>query len=152
MNAETPVTGTWHRARPKTLKPIGHYVNTYAVIVPVGMDFEACLEPEFWCHVASRLQPHDEIVLAPEDGSYRAHLFVRSVGKVEARVAVVHKAEFDDVQPAAEADWNATHRVIHAGPHHKWRVERVVDDEILKHGFPSKAAAESFAREHAGMT
>lgn len=104
--------------------------QSYFACPVAGTPIEKVLEPEYWAHVARKINPHDIIEVIPEDGAYYARLIVLSVGKLSAKV---QKLQYEmlsahTVTPNANAE---NFDVKWMGPMAKWKVARKSDGEIV---------------------
>jgi len=104
-----------------------------------GTPYERILEPTFWNSQRDKLQIGDFIMVEPDEGHYTAELKVQSVGIGGVRVAEYYKKPWATV--AAPASIAESYRVKFAGPHHKWRVERIEDGHVEQAGFTSESDA-----------
>lgn len=141
-----------YRLKESRLKAQLHgFENTFwLAVIEHGTPYDEVLKPDFWAHVAEprRMKIGDEIVVVPDDGSYRAKLFVRDVGRVWVKVEELTKKDFDAVV-APVGDTASEFRVEWKGPHHKHSVVRISDNEIIQGGFKSAGDARLWMAEHA---
>jgi len=145
MNDKTTVLPTKaYRLKPARFKAQHHgYENTeWRAIIEFGTPYDEVLKPDFWAYVAEvgRIKIGDDIIVMPDDVSYRAHLFVRDVGPKWLKVHQLDRIEFDEAAPAADVD-STEFRVEWKGPHHKHAVIRIADNEMILTGFKSSADA-----------
>lgn len=125
---------------------LANYTNNRWSVVPGdGVPFDALLAPEYWAHVARKLQPGDTIEVHAVDGTYFAELYVRSASRLEARVAVLHKTVFDTQASEASSDDGLIVRFRNHVA--KWAVIRTTDNEIMKSGFTTREVAEEWLRD-----
>jgi hypothetical protein len=115
------------------------------VSLPEGVPLESLLVPEAWAHVGKFMQPRDIIEVWPDDGSFRAELVVRDCGQLWAKVEVLSRKDFGEVESKSD---DPQYEVVYAGPHHKHRVVRVSDKEVIRHGFETKDAAQDWLKNH----
>lgn len=95
-----------------------------------GTSIDTVVQPEYWAHVARKMNPHDIIEVVPENGEYYARLIVLSVGKLWVKVQklqyellVSQKKESIGAAENFEPKWG--------GPVAKWRVIRKSDGEAI---------------------
>ena len=119
-----------------------HVFNTYHVAVDAGVTVKQLLDPLAWTHVARRLRHFDELIVNPDDGSYRAHLQVRRVGNTHAHVVVLNVVEFGG-EETVEADASGF-EVRHMGAHNKHSVMRLRDKTVMQAGFATKEEAHAW--------
>ena len=117
-----------------------HKRNVWFVVPLGGTTLAEVLDPLYWSHVAARLRPTDRIEVHAEDGRFFAELYVRDAGHLHASVVALRSHAFE----AAPADAPANgHAVAWKGPHHRWCVVRMSDQQLVK--------AECASREDAAM-
>lgn len=105
---------------------------------------EQCLEQDFWQHVAAHLRPGDEIIVQPDDMSWKLRLHVIDAGHNWAQVDKEHFVSFrtkDDMEPV-----QSVYAVRFAGTTHKYQVLR--KGNMLKEGFATEALARQWAANH----
>ena len=129
--------------QPMKLNPTEYETVVWHWTLPIGQKIEDMLEPSYWQHVTMQLRPGHEIKVAAEDRTMWAHLFVRSVGKREAVVSVIHSQTFgkDIVEQEDDTDTFVKWR----GPKVKFGVFRKSDNECLHDGFDTKEDAYAWA-------
>ena len=120
--------------------------HDWVVDVPVGVSVEQLLDPAFWAHVASQMDPFDHIEARAEDGSWIAYLVVRICERNYAKVSIDRVLEFSD--QVAEAPVSTKHKIEWKGPHHKYVVIRLADSQAVQSGFKSRYDAETWMRQH----
>lgn len=138
---------------PMKLTPTEYGTVVWHLNSPAGQTIEDILKPEYWQHVTRQLRPGHEIKVSSEDRTMWAHLLVRDVGKMEAKVAVIHKVEFGSKEDAeidadAGAD-DAEFKVKWRSPASKYGVFRASDEECMQDGFETKEAAAMWIAERA---
>lgn len=121
--------------------------NVWSVIPEEGTSLEDVMKAEYWSHNAHLMRPNDRIHVDAEDGSWVATLFVRSVTRLSANVALISKTEFAAVDVSSvEEDFIAKWK----GPINKWSVVKSSDHAaILQHGFDTKDDALKFIADNA---
>ena len=122
-----------------------HKRTVYTAFVEEGVTLNTVLKSEFWAHVAAKLQPMDEIVVIPDDMSYRAVLMVLDKGTAWAKVALIHEAKIGKIDTTAPA--NPDYEVKLRGPH-KWSIVRKSDSQVIQEGISTKEDAHLRLAEH----
>lgn len=135
---------------PTSLQLANYYSARYAFHAPVGTAPSDPLNPGYWAHVAKRLRPWDEIVVIPEDGSWRAVYFVRAVGRAEAAVAMIECREFGTGAEISKTD--IPYYVKWGGPSVKHRVHRKDTNDVVKDGFQTAEQAQLWISNHIRAT
>lgn len=134
-------------ASPKALMPSSFTLNSaYSLIVShatlaAGVTLEDCLKPEFWAHVAHKLQPQGRIVVDAADGSFSAQLKVQDASRLAAVVTVEWKSERGAVARAERPE--EAFAVAFVNNKVKWRVIRKSDNVVMSENH----ATEELARE-----
>jgi len=106
-----------------------------------GHTFEDVLNPEYWSHMANKVKVGDHIEVLPEDQTYWALLMVTDVGRVAARVMVLHQVQFKENLPVPGESVPAEFEVAWKGPQMKWAVIRLSDRSVVLRDFPSREEA-----------
>lgn len=132
--------------KPTSLELAEYTSVTYAHVTAEGDALEDVLTPEYWSHVARRLKPGDKIEVTHEAGGYWALLMVRSVGTVDAGVAVLLAKKFDD--GFSIEDLPTGYEIKWAGPKAMFRIIRNSDKEVVADKFDSKAKAARWMQNH----
>lgn len=104
-----------------------------------GTPYEKLFDPVYWDVHGYKFVPGDRIIAEPDEQHYTAELKVISVGAGGPKVAEYYKKDWPKTD--APAGVVGQFRVKYAGPHHKWRVERVADNQPLQTGFDNESAA-----------
>jgi len=121
---------------------LSEYVRSvYHATPEAGTPLKELLKPEYWAHVAKQLKVGDRIEVDAEERTWFAELYVRGVTPTSVTVFVMRHIEF--TKPEAEDSTDAEYSANHAG-RGVWRVIRNSDKAIVKSGFPTKEAAESW--------
>lgn len=111
-----------------------------------GTTVKDVLEPGYWSHMSSQMQPYDRIDVRLETGEWLLELIVISVGRNWATVFLANKHE---LQPAVENVPSAIkHKVEWKGPQHKHVVIRLADNVVVQSGFSEKSAAQEWLAHH----
>lgn len=128
--------------QPMKLDPTEYATVVWHWTVPAGQSLADLLEPAYWQHVTQQLRPGHEIKASAEDRTFWGHLYVRSVGKAEAKVSEIHSVSFDAVSDQEDDDETY---IKWRSPKSKFAVYRKSDDELLKDGFEAKEDAQVWA-------
>ena len=129
--------------KPLKLLPVEHTRMTYFYAPEAGFDPAGLLEPGYWANVSKDLRAGDEILVVPDDQSWRAHLFVRSAGKVEALVqclSMIALGEEVETQGGAYA--------VKFRGRAKWAVVVDATGEVVKDGLATKEDAAAWMMQH----
>lgn len=128
------------------LKLEEHARNHHFIRPSDAIDLETVMKPETWAHVAPLIRQWDKIAIAPEDGSWYGEFVALQVTDnsvtltkllyIDLGASIDLEADDSGVPLGYNVEW--------AGPAHKWRVVRVVDNKVLTHGL-SKVNAISWA-------
>ena len=122
------------------------FVRTVWAVKPEpGVTLDQMLQPESWTHVAKVLKKGDRIEITAADDTWFAELYVLSVSENDARVALLTKTAFADLQTKAPdaTDVEVKHRGA-AG----WSAIRKSDKAILIEGRGSKKEVEDWLAKH----
>lgn len=133
---------------PKALKPTGFAQASEFVIpfnhieAPIGHTLEDMLKPEYWCHVAKKMQPRGRVLVDAEDNSWSAQLLVVKVTDVAAVVAVERFTKFAvEVAQTAAPSKADDYEVEYKGTVAKWRIRRKSDGATISDGHENKDLA-----------
>lgn len=135
---------------PQRMHLAEHSRQDWVVNVEAGTTVEDILEPAYWSHIASSMEPFDRIDARMETGEWLLELIVVECGRNWARVHLAKKHELQAV--VAEAPPALKHRVEWKGPQHKHVVIRLADNEVIQSGFSDKAAAQQWLAQHEQVT
>jgi len=126
-----------------------HKRNVWHAVLPAGDAYESVFDPTYWAHVAGKMRPGDEIILINDQMTIRAHLVVKAVDRMFAQVVEVSKVDLASQTASPEVIADYVVEVKWAGPHDKFRVERVRNGrrEVLQAGM-DKDAADKWASDH----
>jgi len=119
----------------------------YVVNAEIGTTIQDIMEPSYWAHVASQMQPYDHIEVRMESGEWIAELIVLAVGRNWLKVFLAANHELEAVDPDMERK-TATHVIKWRGPQHRHSVVRLLDDAVLQDGFEDKPAAQAWLDNH----
>lgn len=128
-----------------------HHRAIYYLIAPLGVTYEDILRPEFWAHVASRINgPMDHIEVLAED--YTFHVVLMVMDKGTNWVKVVPISDVRDLSQAAPDEVTdgeeSPYEVKFGGPKDRYRVLRKSDNSVIKSGFANKTEAEKYVSEY----
>lgn len=121
-------------------------IRTWFAEIEEGTPYEALFSPVYWDVHGYKFRPGDFIRVKPDDGSYTADLEVVGVGVGGVRVEEYYKKEWKKVE--APATLLSQYLVKYAGPHHRYRVERIADKHIEQAGFETETAANQWLAEN----
>lgn len=117
----------------------------YTAFVEEGTKLDDVLKSDFWAHVAAKLSPMDEIIVLPDDMSFRAVLMVLDKGTAWAKVALIHNVEIGKVETTSPA--NPDYEVKLRGPH-KWSIVRKSDNQVIRENIATREDANIALAEH----
>ena len=120
----------------------------WVVNAEAGTQVTDVLKPVYWSHVAAKFKPYDHIEVRVDTGEWLLKLLVLACERNWARVIVLHKY---DLEPAEEAPRETLHRVEYKGPHKKWCVIRLADQQPVQEVLTDKQAAYAWMRSHEEM-
>jgi hypothetical protein len=127
-----------------------HKRNVWHAVLPEGVEYETVFKPAFWAHVASKMRPGDEVIVINDEMTVRAELVVKNAERLWAQLIEVSRVDLTAqvAAPEALADYHV--EVKWAGPHDKFRVERVRNGqrEVLASGMADKEIAERWRADH----
>lgn len=128
-----------HKLKPNRLHQGEAKIQWWVAEIEEGTPYESLFDPVYWDNHGYKLQPRVRILCEPDEGHYEAELKVIGNGVGGVRVVEIRKNDFGKVAPVAViAD---QFRAKYAGPHHKWRIERIADNHIEQAGFASEQDA-----------
>lgn len=129
--------------KPARLTQLDFDGDRWVIRLPHSVKFEESLDENFYAHVAMSLKPWDEIVIRPDDMSYKAVLIVVATGRLWAKVAIERYTELKvGALPKGEEisiEWGGGN-----GP--KYQVMR--GSIVLQEGFATRPEAEKWKAEH----
>ena len=111
-----------------------------------GTPYDKLFDPVFWDVHGYKFQPGDFILAKPDEGDYTAQLMVVGTGAGGVKIEEFYKKEHSTL--AAPGTLASQYRVRYAGPHHKWRIERLADNNIESSGFENEAAANKWLADN----
>jgi hypothetical protein len=124
--------------------------NVWHAVLPAETDYQAVFSPDYWAHVSQKMRPGDEIILLNDEMTLRAHLVVKRAGHLFAQVVEIDCVSLTDAPASGEPETTDYQvQVAWAGPHDKFRVERIRGGkkEVLARGM-DKDAADKWAADH----
>jgi hypothetical protein len=123
---------------------------SYFVSVDQGVTREQVLHPDFWRHVAIKLQPYTRINVTTDDGEYYLELLVISCGRNWAVVKELSHTKLQSDIDTSKLDESASMlQAKFMGGINKWCIINSNTDDVLKKGLQTKDEAISFIKEHA---
>lgn len=117
--------------------------NIWHATVDPAWPRDVIFQPTFWGHLRSsgRPAPGDEIIVRPDDMSWRAWLEVTDVGPQSATVVLIHMSERADKALEQKAGAVENFEAKWRGPFHKWSVVRTSTNAPEQTGFDSRETA-----------
>jgi len=119
--------------------------QAHHIVPEEGTKFEDILKDSYWSLVAVKFKPGDLVEIHAEDGSYFAELYVRAAGRNWAKMALLRKV---DLEPVAAAMVSPEFEAAWKGPHRKFSVVRLSDNQIIKDGFETREQALDYIKSH----
>ena len=125
------------------------YVRTiFSATVASGTKLEEVEKPEYWSHVASKLQPGSRIEVSPEDATWLAELYIVSCGRNWVKTCTLRFHELAESSPDEEVAAVAEYTIGWSGPIKKFRILRNSDKSEMKSGFTTKAEAQAWLADY----
>jgi len=119
--------------------------QTHHVVPEEGTTLDDILKDAFWSLVAFKFKPGDLIEVHAEDGCFFAELYVRAAGRNWAKVALLRHVALEPITvDMASPEFDVTWK----GPHRKFSVVRVADNQIIKDGFEAREQAVDYVKTH----
>jgi len=75
----------------------------HSAVVPSSLTKEDLTDPDLWAHVRPTLNAFDEIRIIPENGRYRAKVFITRVDGKNLRLELIEHQEFNEVKRERKA-------------------------------------------------
>ncbi len=113
--------------------------NIWNATVEQHVKPEDVLRPDFWMHIASQLQPYDQIIVATDSCEWRMELVVADVWHQGARVIELNRVDMTGEEHEDQSVGDDL-KVRWRGPHSRWSVVRA-DGVILRGGLENKNVA-----------
>jgi hypothetical protein len=133
------------------------------MVVPNSMTMEEVAIPGNWANVFSKVKADDEVIVTPEDRSWRLHLLVIETGVGWVKSALLHAIdltkvvakpkpveqpeEIPDDAPAPPAGYT-----VNFAPAHKWRAMTSDPHLVVSKDHKTRADAIKAAHEHAAKS
>lgn len=131
---------------PARMQLAEHARQDWVATAEEGTLIEDVLNPQYWSHMASQMQPMDRIDVRIDTTEWLLELLVLQVGRNWARCAVLHR---HDLAPVGDGDVVPSgFEVKWGGPVNKWRVIRLADREPLTSGHANREAAADWLRQY----
>lgn len=129
------------------------------LIVPNSMTPEDVSVPGNWANVFSKVKVDDEVIVVPEDRTWRLHLLVVETGIGIVRTALLHAIDLTKVtakQPAIEQPGSITEDApeppdgytVNFAPAHKWRAMTNDPHMVVSKDHRTRAEAVAAAVAH----
>ena len=135
-----------HKLKPTRMHPGEARILWWFAEIEEGTPYAALFDPVYWDNHGYKLKTGHRILAQPDEGHYEAEFLVVGNGVGGVRVVEIRKTDLSKVEPSPLiAD---QFRVKYAGPHHRWRVERVADNYVEQSGFGSEADANIWLAEN----
>lgn len=131
-----------HKLKQSRLHTGESRIRWWFAVVEEGTPYEELFKPTYWDVHAYKFAIGDLIDCVPDEGHYRAWLEVVGVGVGGLRVEEFLKKDRSKV--SAPPSLLSQYRVAWAGPHHKFRVERIADKHVEATNFNTEAEANSW--------
>lgn len=119
--------------------------NYWNIILPFDAPYEDLFAPGYWSHIAEKLRPMDRIEVFREDGTEWAELLVTLTDRVSAKVIELNRVSLEKEDPVAV---DPEYSIAWAGPHHKFRIIRLSDKEVVQPGFATAAEAQRWLHDY----
>lgn len=123
----------------------------YHLTVDMETTREDLVNPEFWKHVAPQLRPTFRIEVINDDYTFFSEYLVIDSGK---NWAVVEELRFIDLKThgkISQSNQSSLYKIVNRGPHLKWCVIRLSDNEVIKDKM-GKQEAETFLSNYVRVT
>jgi hypothetical protein len=129
------------------------------LIVPNDMTMEDLSVPGNWAHVSSKVKVDDEVIVIPEDRTWRLHILVVEVGVGFVRTALLHAIDLTKTvskapaveQPSAvpdDAPEPPAGYTVNFAPAHKWRAMTNDPHMVVSKDHRTRAEAVAAAVAH----
>jgi hypothetical protein len=129
------------------------------MIVPNSMTMEEVSIPGTWAHVWSKVKFGDEVIVVPEDHSWRLHLLVTETGVGWVKTALLHAMDLTKVitkskaveQPEEipeDAPQPPAGYTVNFAPAHKWRAMTSDPHLVVSKDHKTRAEAVQAAIAH----
>ncbi|TGQ11224.1 hypothetical protein EN858_14985 [Mesorhizobium sp. M4B.F.Ca.ET.215.01.1.1] len=129
------------------------------MIVPNSMTMEDVAVPGNWANVFSKVRAHDEVIVIPEDLTWRLHLLVVETGVGFVRTALLHAIDLTKAVakvPAVEQPGDVSKDApeppegytVNFAPAHKWRAMTNDPHMVVSKDHRTRAEAVAAAMAH----
>ncbi len=135
------------RLTPDRIKGAEFARVVYAITPAAGTEVEHLFKPEYWAHVANKLQPHSRIEAISEENTWFAELLVISSGPSWAKVRLLRYAQLEDTFVGETTSENL-YEVTWGGVKARFRVVRKSDKVVIKEGFTTKIEAHKWMQDY----
>lgn len=130
------------------------------MVVPNSMTMEEVSIPGTWAHVWSKVKFGDEVIVVPEDHSWRLHLLVTETGVGWVKTALLHAIDLTKAvakrpvveQPSdvpEDAPQPPDGYTVNFAPAHKWRAMTSDPHLVVSKDHKTRAEAVTAAHQHA---
>lgn len=109
------------------------------------------LKPDYWAHVASKMQPLDHVEVRAETGEWIAQLLVTTVGRNWAHVKLLQEYRLVS-EDAGRVEAASPYDIAYKGPQRKHCVIRKADAAVLAEGLGTKVEAMSWLDQYQRTT
>lgn len=128
-----------NKVNPTDFRLAEYVLRSWSASPESGTKIADVLNPLFWSHISANLKINDKIIVTPQGGAFYAELLVKDCGKFGAHVVeLVFKSLHEE---AGEETPGTRYEAKYRGPHAKWSVLRLSDNEILVEGLATKDEA-----------
>ena len=132
---------------PKRFKLADYERNLWVITTEADTTLDDVLKNDYFAHCAAQMKPFDRIEVRNDEEKYYAELLVRSAGKNWAVCIVLTHLDLEPKAVAEEPE-SPDYKVGWAGPHQKFRVIRLTDNQVVHQGCDTKEAANAWLAEH----
>ncbi|RUU80013.1 hypothetical protein [Mesorhizobium sp. M7A.F.Ca.MR.362.00.0.0] len=130
------------------------------MIVPNSMTMEEVAIPGNWANVFAKVKTDDEVIVTPEDRSWRLHLLVAETGVGWVKTVLLHAIDLNKVvtKPKAveqpdeipdDAPLPPDGYTVNFAPAHKWRAMTNDPQLVVSKDHKTRIDALKAAHEHA---
>lgn len=123
-----------------------HVRNVFGYKAPMEHTYEDTLNPAYWTHVATKLEPGSRIEVTAYDGSWWAELYVVSASRLWAKVVPLRHHELAKMT-SSKTPINDEFYVKWGNERTKFRVHRRSDKQPVKEGFDTQEQAKEYIEE-----
>lgn len=130
------------------------------MVVPNTMTMEEVSVPGNWANVFSKVKVDDEVIIQPEDKTWRLHLLVVETGVGWVKTALLHAIDLTKAAPKPQvveqpsdipddAPAPPEGYTVNFAPAHKWRAMTNDPQLVVSKDHKTRADAVKAAHEHA---